>query len=381
MNHKQWSASLRYFVLGALVILLLIGLWYIRSVLKPLIVAAFVAYLIHPAVNYLTRRTRLSHKASVNVVYIVSILILIGAPASIAPLFFDEFQRIITDILDLFNQLIAWLYEPHAFAGMSLDFGQLAGSLALFRSSFLSNLSENALKLIEQTSLGALWVIVVLVAVYYLLAEWSKLRERTIASFPEGYRPELEELYRRLHTVWMNYLRGQILLMIIVGVVFTIAWTIIGIPGALVLGILAGFFTIIPDVGPFLAAVLAAVVALLEGSSWIPLPHFGVVLIVIVVYLVLIGLKNFWLRPFIMGRSVHLPEALVFIFIIMATVLWGILGALLVIPVAASLAIIFDYLRRRLLGMTPFPDPVPETKAERPAARPRFRLSRKVEKK
>jgi predicted PurR-regulated permease PerM len=163
--------------------------------------------------------------------------------------------------------------------------------------------------------------------------------------------------------------------------VFTIAWTILGIPGALVLGILAGFFTIIPDVGPFLAVVLAAAVALLEGSNWIPLTHIVVVLIVIVVYLVLIGLKNFWLRPFIMGRSVHLPEALVFIFIIMATFLWGILGALLVIPVAASLAVIFDYLRRRVLGMTPFPDPVPETKHEIPAARPRPRLFRRREKK
>jgi predicted PurR-regulated permease PerM len=198
-----------------------------------------------------------------------------------------------------------------------------------------------------------------------------------IDSFPDVYRDELEELYQRVRTVWMNYLRGQILLMVIVGVVFTIAWTILGIPGALVLGILAGFFTIIPDVGPFLAAVLAAVVALLEGSSWIPLPHFGVVLIVIAVYLVLIGLKNFWLRPFIMGRSVHMPEALVFIFIIMATVMWGILGALLVIPVMASLAVIFDYLRRRVLGMTPFPPPKEENQPETPTTQPAPRLFQK----
>ncbi|KAF0106698.1 MAG: hypothetical protein FD146_2290 [Anaerolineaceae bacterium] len=381
MNQKQWSAPLRYLVLGALVVLLIIGLWYIRSVLKPFIVAAFVAYLINPAVNYLTRRTRLSHKASVNIVFVFSILILVGAPASIAPLFFDEFQRIITDILDLFNQLLVWLVKPHAIAGVSLDFGQMANSLALFRSTFLSNLSENALQLLEQTSLGALWVIVVLVAVHYLLAEWANLRGRMIASFPEDARPELEELYQRVRAVWMNYLRGQILLMVIVGVVFTIAWAILGIPGALVLGILAGFFTIVPDVGPFLAAVLAAVVALLEGSNWIPLPHFGVVLIVIAVYLVLIGLKNFWLRPFIMGRSVHMPEALVFIFIITATVLWGILGALLVIPVAASLAVIFDYLRRRVLGMTPFPDPVPETRPEPAAGRLTVRRNRRQEKK
>ncbi len=381
MNQKQWSAPLRYFVIGILVVLFFIGLWYIRSVLKPFIVAAFVAYLINPAVNYLTLRTKLSHRASVNIVYLASILVFVGAPAGIAPLFFDEFQRIMADILDLFNQLLTWLVKPHAIAGMSLDFGQTADRLELFRSTFISTLPENALHLLEQTSLGALWIIVMLVAVYYLLAEWSNLRGQMIASFPDEYRSELEELYQRIRSVWMNYLRGQILLMFIVGVVFTIAWMILGIPGALVLGILAGFFTIVPDVGPFLAVVLAGSVALLEGSSWIPLPNYMVAMIVLAVYLFLINLKNFWLRPFIMGRSVHIPEALVFIFIITATVLWGILGALLVIPVAASLAVIFDYLRRRVLGMAPFPAPVPVKKPEPPAARLRPRLFRKREKK
>lgn len=357
MKYKAWNPQVRYFVFGALVVLLLIGLWYMRPVLKPMIVAAFVAYLIGPAVHYLSKRTRLSHRAAVNVVFIISLLLFIGAPASLTSIFFSEFQRIIADILDAFDQIIIWLIKPHFIAGMPVDLGQMANRLILFRSTILDTLSENAVQLLEQTSLGALWIIVIIVAVYYLLAEWTNIRRRIITSFPTVYQPELEELYRRVRMIWMNYLRGQLLLMLVVGVVFSIAWTILGIPGALVLGILAGFFTIIPDVGPFLAAIIAAVVALLEGSSWIPLPNLLITLIVISVYLVLIGLKNFLLRPFIMGRSVHMSEALVFIFIIMATVMWGILGALLVIPAAASLAVIFDYLRRRVLGMSPFPDP------------------------
>jgi len=111
---------------------------------------------------------------------------------------------------------------------------------------------------------------------------------------------------------------------------------------------------------------------LLEGSSWMALPNVGVALIVVAVYLVLISVKNFWLRPLIMGRAVHMPEPLVFIFIILATVLWGILGALLVIPASASLAIVFDYLRRRVLGMTPFVDVVEETPLPKipPASKP-----------
>jgi predicted PurR-regulated permease PerM len=142
-----------------------------------------------------------------------------------------------------------------------------------------------------------------------------------------------------------------------VGVTFTIAWTVIGIPGALVLGVVAGFLTLIPDIGPFLAAGLAAGVALLEGSnwSWMPSSSFIVALIALAVYLILISIKNFWLRPFIMGRSVHMHEALVLISIILSTILWGILGALLIVPVLASLLVIFDYLRRCVLGMPPFP--------------------------
>jgi predicted PurR-regulated permease PerM len=160
------------------------------------------------------------------------------------------------------------------------------------------------------------------------------------------------------------------LLMVIVGVTFTIAWTVIGIPGALVLGVAAGFLTLIPDVGPFLAAALAIGVALLEGSnwSWMPASNIFVALITLAVYLLLIAIKNFWLRPFIMGRSVHMHEAIVLISIILATILWGILGALLIVPVLASFVVILDYMRRRILGMTPFPPSEPFVLATPPVS-------------
>lgn len=355
MNKKPWSMPLRFITLVFLIALLAVGVWTIRPVLEPMIIAAFVAYLINPAVNFLTRRTKISRRGAVILSFSVSVLLMIGAPASMT-LFLNEIQQIIRDVGAIFDQLTTWLNQIHNLAGYPLDLGDLAARLDEFRAAFIPSLAENALQLLEQTSLGALWIIVTLVAVYYFLSEWPQMRERIILSFPEDFRGEVEELFLRLRSVWMNYLRGQILLMFIVGVVFTLAWTILGIPGALVLGIVAGFLTLIPDVGPFLAAVLAAAVALLEGSSWITLPNIGVTLIVVAVYLVLIAIKNFWLRPSIMGRSVHMPEPLVFIFIVMATFLWGILGALLVIPGVASIAVIFDYLRRRVLGMLPFPD-------------------------
>ena len=360
-KYGQWSTPVRYLVFGITALAGIVMLWYVRSVLEPLVIAAFIAYLINPAVNLLTHRTRLSRRAAVNLVFFVTLALLIGVPATIAPLFFDEFKQVLSDTLNVFNQLISWLMQPRVIPGIPLDLSQLANQLTKLRSTLFSIVPTQVLQLVGKTSLTALWVLVIAVAVYYILARWPNLRASFIDSFPKSVKPELDELYLRLRHIWMGYLRGQLTLMIIVGVVFTIAWTILGIPGALVLGVIAGLLTIIPDVGPFVAALLAFGVALLEGSNWtwMPASHFVVALIVAAVYLILISLKNFWVRPVVMGRSVHMHEALVLISILLATFLWGILGALLVVPVLASLVVIGDYLRRRVLGLPPFPPEEP----------------------
>jgi predicted PurR-regulated permease PerM len=360
-QYQPWSPTLRYLVFGIALILLVVGVWFIRSILQPIIIAAFIAYLINPAVNLLTQRTHMSRRLAVGLVYFITLAVLIGTPSTLTPIFFDQIKLEITEVGNITNQIIAWLSNPNLIPGIPINLGGLAAQLTQFRTTFLSTLQGQALQLLGKTSLGALWLLVILAAVYYFLAEWPRLRNGFIGSFPYEYRSELNELYQRLQSIWMAYLRGQLLLMAIVGVTFTIAWTIIGIPGALVLGVVAGFLTLIPDVGPFLAAMLAIAVALLEGSnwSWMPASNIVVALITLVTYLLLISIKNIWLRPFIMGRSVHMHEAVVLISIILSTILWGILGALLVVPVLASLGVIFDYLRRRILGLPPFPPTEP----------------------
>jgi predicted PurR-regulated permease PerM len=258
--------------------------------------------------------------------------------------------------LDLSKDISSTLSQPVHFGGMVFHFEQLGESLSHMQDAVLTPLPAEALALLETTSVSVLWFLVIIVSVYLFLSEWPRLRQALIEFGPPEYHDDMRELYKRIRRVWMAYLRGQIVLMMIVGIVFTIAWLIIGIPGALVLGMIAGLFTLVPDVGPFIAAGLAVGVALLEGSIWIPLSNSWVAGIVVVTYLILINLKNFLLRPYIMGRSVHMNEGLIFIAIMIATILEGIMGALLVVPVLASVVVIFEYLRRRVLGLPPFGD-------------------------
>jgi len=355
-TENQWSLSFRY-VMGIVFFAALVAfIFYAREAIRNLVIAAFVAYLINPAVVYLTTRTKMTRIAAVNLVYFSSLILLVGVPATLTPIFYEEAQNVIQDLLNLSNQLSNTLSQPVQIGGLVFHLEAWGQNLSQVQGAFLTPLPEEALQLLETTSVGVLWFLIILVSVHLFLSEWPRLRDKLFSFVLPPYRAEMEELYRRVRRVWMAYLRGQIVLMIIVGVVFTITWLILGIPGALVLGVLAGLFTLVPDVGPFIAAVLAAGVALLEGSTWIPLSNFWVAGIVVVVYLVLINLKNFFLRPIIMGRSVHMNEALVLIVILIATILEGVMGALLVVPVIASLIVIANYLQRRVLGLPPFED-------------------------
>jgi predicted PurR-regulated permease PerM len=293
---------------------------------------------------------------AVNVVYFSAVVLLVGVPATLTPIFYDEARTIIEDLLNLSNQVRVSLAQPIYLGNLVFHLEEWGQSLLQVQNAILTPLPGKALELLETTSVGVLWFLVILVSVYLFLSHWPEMRDGLINSAPPPYRPELQELYNRLKRVWMAYLRGQIVLMIIVGVVFTIAWLILGIPGALVLGVVAGLFTLVPDVGPFLAVALAAGVALLEGSTWIPLSNLWVAAIVVAVYLVLINLKNFLIRPYIMGRSVHMNEGLVFVIIMIATIREGIIGALLVVPLVASVVVIAGYLHRKVLGLTPFED-------------------------
>jgi predicted PurR-regulated permease PerM len=353
---NSWSLPFRYTVALILFIGLTAFFIYAREAMRMFIIAAFVAYLISPAVSFLTSRTRLSRAAAVNLVYFSALIILVGLPAALTPIFFDDIKIVAQDLLELSSEISDTLSEPVHFAGMVFQFDELAEGFAHLQDVVLKPLPEEALALLETTSINILWFLVIIVTVHLLMSQWPRMREWMIGLTPTEYYDEMHELYKRLRSVWMAYLRGQIVLMVVVGVVFTVAWLILGIPGALVLGMAAGFFTLIPDVGPFVAMALAFGVALLEGSSWIPLSNVWVAGIVVVVYLVLINLKNFFLRPYIMGRSLHMNEALIFIAIISATILGGIMGALLVVPVLASTIVIFEYLRRRVLGLPPFAD-------------------------
>jgi len=362
----QWDTPIRYFVLIFLLILFIAVLWYVREIFQPLIAAGLIAYFLSPAINFIVVRFRFRRKTSANLVYFLSLAVFIGLLVSAVPLLFAELQSMTNDLTIALNGLETALQKPMVIGGLPFQFGTLIPAMRQTISGMAIPNPQDALHIIQVTSRNFLWLLVILVTAYYLMTDWDQLRTNMINLAPRGEQDDLNRLYREVRAVWMGYLRGQIRLIFILAILYSIVWFVIGLPGALALGVLAGLLNLLPEIGPFAVALLATIIAFIEGSTYIPVSNFWFAIITLGLYLLLNNFKTIWLQPRILGQSVFLHEGVVFVAIIAAIVLQGVLGVLIIVPLLATFVVLGRYIRRRLLGMPPFGDEEPVPLATQP---------------
>lgn len=352
--NQQWSVQTRYFVLTLAFVLLVALGWYARAMIQPLIVAGLLAYLLNPAVSWLKRWRRWSHKIAVNIVYFVSLAVLLAIPATLVPVLLNQFETLALDLEDFPNQLQAFLAQPVNILGYQLSLSRYLPDLGQSLTNWIAPLPGTALQILETTSRNVLWIILIVVTIYYLLMDWERLREWMIGVWPEPYQKDVRRLFLEVKSIWAAYLRGQLALMFILSVIYTFAWLVVGLPGALILGVLTGLLNIVPELGPLLAALLAVIVASVEGSYFLPLSNIWFAVLTIGLYLALNYVKTIWIQPRVLGQNVHLHVGLVFVAIVGAILVQGVLLVLIIVPVLASVIVIGRYLRHRILGELPF---------------------------
>lgn len=350
----QWSNFTRIVV--TVVVLVLVGwlLYVFQPLVSPLIIAALLAYTLNPLVDVAQRRGRLSRKWAVPLVYLVGLILVVTIISILAPVVVGQLSNFLTRLVNVETQLEALLSEPIIFAGQKLYLGPIVADLLNVTGESLTSVAEGTRTVLEVTSVSLLWLLLVLVSVYYFLLDGDKLRGWLVRLASEPAQADIQRLVDEIDVIWRAYLRGTFALMIVVGVVFTVFWLAIGLPGAIVLGVLTGLLTIIPDVGPAIAAILAMLIACFQGSSVLSISNFWFAVLVFVIYFVLIQIKVIWLRPRVMNRFLHMNEGLIFVAIIGATMVWGVLGALIIVPLMATVGKIGRYVRCRLLHLDPW---------------------------
>lgn len=355
-EYNTWSKEARYLALIGLLSGVIIILWYFHGIFSPLVVGAIFAYILHPVVDYLANRTRLSHSVSVLIVYIVSILILLAVIAVVTPVLINQIRVIELDLESLLSFYEELSTTPINIFNRTFYPGQVLPPLPGISTDLLTPLMNNLFEIFGFVTKNFIWVLMVLLSLYYFLQDGHKIQVWIIRIAPEQYRQDVKRLFQQLQHVWADYLRSQLVFMFVVGLVDSVVWLAIGLPGAIILGTLTGITSFVHEIGAIISGVLSVLAALIGGSSFLHMSNFWFAVLVLILYMVLTGIKNIWLRPIIVGRHVHLHAGIVFVVVIGALIFHGALAAFLVVPVLVSLLVIGRYMRRRILGLPPFPE-------------------------
>jgi len=324
------------------VVAVTLGFWLVyrfRLVLFILFIAIVLGTAIRPAVQWLNRRG-VPRPAGVMLMYLLIFLVLIGFVSLVIPLITREAAQIAANVPDYYQGLRSAMIGSSSRLIRILGF-QLPPQLFFFLQQEQSG--GETLDRVTQSFLVAGLIarsLFVALAVFLLGFYWTLDSERVIRTllllFPRKRREDTRELIAEVESRLGNFIRGQSILVLAVGILSLVAYLIIGLPYALVLALFAGIMEAVPIIGPTLGAIPAVFVALTLDSSKI----VWVVLATVVIQ----GLENYLLVPRVMGKSVGVSPFVIILSLAAFTSLIGLPGALLAIPMAAILQIVLDRL-------------------------------------
>ena len=371
LTAPRWSPTLKRVVVAALVVGLLFVIYRAGDIVRPFLWAAILGYILLPVVRAFENRLTNHRGAAAAIVFIAVLLLLAGGVRFLAPLAVEQgqtFQRSLpTLIANAQNTLAETLDQMGAEDLVPIVFGPIATApLEVSR-----NVANLALPFIVGFSHFLLEFLVFLIATFFFLRDWPRLINWSKRLVPPASRHELVPLGAQVSILLSRYVRGQLLLVAIMSTATIIGLTVFGVPFSLLLGLLTGVLEVIPIIGPITAGAIACLVALGNPNpfGWSQLAYVGAIAIM---YTVLRHAEDYFVIPLVIGRIVRLHPALVIFSLLAGGAVFGLIGVVLAVPVAATLRLVLIYVSAKLRDLDPFPRLEEELaqEGERPAPAP-----------
>lgn len=339
----RWSPRTRRTVAMFIAILAGLVLWGAREIVGPFVWAGIFAYVFNPAVNGLVRLARVPRPAAVAIFYALGIGLLTLLGFLIIPRVVDELNRLTAELPSIIADLEAAL--PSEFLGQPLVVQDVIDGLTAGATSMLTDASQAVSAFRSAFNLLIHGVLAVVAAGYLLLAG-PELFRGLLERIPPGPRAETEELIGRINSVLGGFIRGEIILVVIMSVTTFIGLSIIGIPFAVILAIATGFLELIPVFGPIMAAIPPIGLALVTANNfgW---PGWVAGVVVAVMYTVLRQLEDYFVIPNVVGRVVRVHPLIALFAIFAGLQIWGITGMVIALPVAGVARVLLGYAYRR----------------------------------
>lgn len=343
-----WLVVLGLGILG----LILYGIVFFQSVLIPLAIAALLAFILDPVVEWLIRHDY-SRRRSVGYVFILMGILAIGVIGFIVPTIYVEFTRMMAGF-PIFVQWIGtkWqsLYVQYRGAGWWIDGNQVVAFLQDKGPAFIKEallwMWGGIDRVLSAFSL-VIGLAVIPVYVFYFLTLKPRIQQNWRKYIPlrkSKIREELAEILVEVRHYLAAFFRGQLMNSLVLGLLATLGLSIAGVNYAVLLGIMTGVLSLIPYLGVFLAGTIALTVAYFQGGCWwwkFDPGNWGYVTLVFGIYLLVNQCEAWFITPKIQGKYTGLhPMTIIVSLLAWSVLLGGVLGALMAVPLTAVLKVL-----------------------------------------
>jgi predicted PurR-regulated permease PerM len=330
----------------------LVALVLLREILLPFVVGALLAYLLVPAVDRLERfginRTFAALAVMLPLIVGIVAVILVMFPVIIGEIrfFVEEFPRYVTRLQSLVTEASGpWM---HSVMGEDLHIEQSSSDVvrtmgSRWLDSFLNSLWSSGRALISLLSL----VVVTPIIAIYLAIDWHRMIATVDGWFAPEYRGDIRALGHEIHDTVAGFVRGQVVICLVLAVVYAAALKVTGLNHAILIGFTAGLISFVPYLGAATGILVSVCVAL--DQFW---PNWALVVVVGGIFIVGEMLADYVLSPRLIGRRVKLNPVWMLFALFAFGWLFGFIGVLLAIPVAASLGVVLRFARRKSLPST-----------------------------
>lgn len=336
-----------------------------RNIIGPLILAFILTYLLYPVATGLSRLTRLSWRAAVNIVFLLVLIVVIGlftasgfAAVQQIQSLIELVQRFLTDLPNLIERISTQVYYfgPFEFDFSQLNLPNITQQLLSAAQTVLGQITSlvSSFAASAATTLG--WGLFVLVISYFLLADANRVPDAIVPVDIPGYNEDINRLGKELRKIWNAFLRGQLIIIVLVIISYSILMTILGMRYAVAIAILAGMARFVPYVGPLVSQTITFLVAFFMTSNYFKLEPIFFAILVVGLSIVLDQIFDNIVTPRFFGSTLGVHPAAVLVGAIIAANLIGIIGLLLAAPVLATLKLLGRYVGRKMLDLAPFPD-------------------------
>ncbi|MCL4274963.1 MAG: AI-2E family transporter [Anaerolineales bacterium] len=355
----RWNLPTKYIVLALMIVAIVATIYFVRPLIGPLIISAILAFVLTPLVERLASYRRLRRDVAVVIVYIIFLVLVIAIPSSVLPFVVPQLLNLSFDLLEIEQQIEVFLSRTITLGGFSFSLPALIPEdLNQFLQDFIIQASSGAFNRIGEITSNLAWLLVILVATFYFLKDSARLSNWFIELLPQEYHEDARMFLAQMNRIWGAFLRGQLILVLLITITTSVTMSAVGLRGAIAFGILAGVLDLIPSLGPTVAGVIAGLVALIFGSSYLNISNAFFAAIVVMIFIVIQQIENIWWRPQIMGQTLRLHPGLVFVGVIGALTISGILGALVIIPLMATIGVLGKYIKAKLRDEPPWQDDI-----------------------